>query len=162
MIETMHAAEGIGLAAQQIGKATAICVIDIPEKGDCDEDGNRFNPDVEMPLVLINPEVVETGGTTSSYDEGCLSFPDITGGVIRPDDVTVKYQDLSGQEQSIAATDLLSRCMQHEIDHLNGVLFIDRMSNVKRVSLSGKLKRLKEGHRRVNSRYSGHSRFTRG
>jgi peptide deformylase len=144
MVETMHAAEGIGLAAQQIGETIAICVIDIPEGGDTDEEGNRYNPDVQMPLVLINPEVTATSEEVDSYEEGCLSFPDITGGVIRPTGATICYKDLDGQEQSVEATALLARCMLHEIDHLNGVLFIDRMSHVKRVSLGGRLKRLKK------------------
>jgi len=144
MVETMHGADGIGLAAQQIGKTLAICVVDIPEKGDCDEDGNRLHPEVSMPLVLINPSVTTSSEQTSSYEEGCLSFPEITGPVIRPDDVTVDFQDLDGNPQSISAGHLLARCMQHEIDHLNGVLFIDRMSHVKRVALGGKLKRLKK------------------
>lgn len=144
MVDTMHEADGIGLAAQQIGKTLSICVVDIPEKGDSDEEGNRLHPDVEMPLVLINPRVADSSEETSSYEEGCLSFPDITGPVIRPDDVTVNYQDLDGNEHTISAGFLLGRCMQHEIDHLNGVLFIDRMSHVKRVALGGKLKRLKK------------------
>ncbi|MFT5123850.1 MAG: peptide deformylase [Kiritimatiellia bacterium] len=144
MVETMHDAEGIGLAAQQVGKALNLCVIDIPEKADTDDTGVRLHPDVAMPLVLVNPVVTAQSEEKEPYEEGCLSFPEITGNVIRPVGVTVKFQDLSGGELELEATGLLARCMQHEIDHLNGVLYIDRMSNVKRVALSGKLKRLKK------------------
>ncbi len=78
------------------------------------------------------------------YEEGCLSFPEITGNVVRPVEVTVRFQDVSGAKQEVGARGMLARCMQHEIDHLNGVLYIDRKSNVKRVALAGKLKRLKK------------------
>ncbi len=144
MVETMHDAEGIGLAAQQIGKAIRLCVIDIPERADKDDEGVSLHPDVTMPLVLVNPEVMAHSEEREPYEEGCLSFPEITGNVVRPVEVTVRFQDVSGAEQEVGARGMLARCMQHEIDHLNGVLYIDRMSNVKRVTLSGKLKRLKK------------------
>jgi len=144
MVETMHDAEGIGLAAQQVGKAIRLCVIDIPERVDTDEAGGRFHPDVTMPLVLVNPEVVAQSEEREPYEEGCLSFPEITGNVVRPVEVTVRFQDVAGAEHEIEARGMLARCMQHEIDHLNGILYIDRMSNVKRVALAGKLKRLKK------------------
>ncbi|MFP6905699.1 MAG: peptide deformylase [Verrucomicrobiota bacterium] len=144
MVETMHDAEGIGLAAQQIGKAIRLCVIDIPERVDKDEVSVPLHPDVTMPLVLVNPEVMAQSEEREPYEEGCLSFPEITGNVVRPVEVTVRFQDVSGAKQEVGARGMLARCMQHEIDHLNGVLYIDRMSNVKRVALAGKLKRLKK------------------
>jgi peptide deformylase len=144
MLETMRDAEGIGLAAQQIGKAIALCVVDVPAKHDVDDKENRLNPDIEMPLVLVNPKILETGGAKITHTEGCLSFPDINGKVQRKDEVRITYQDLKGESHEIAACDLVSRCIQHEIDHLNGVLFIDHMSQVKKLALKGKLRRLRE------------------
>ncbi len=144
MIETMHAASGVGLAAEQVGKTVSICVADLPADMDCSEDGAPNNPDLSMPLILINPVILDAGKETSTREEGCLSFPDIVGKIERPWSVTVRYQDLDGQEHEHAFHGMLARVVQHEIDHLNGVLFIDRMSHVKRLALKGRLKRLRE------------------
>lgn len=143
MLETMRAAQGIGLAAPQVGRSVALCVIDLPPDYDTAEDGSRFNPDVPMPMVLINPEVVSASKKTDSHEEGCLSFPGLRGQIERPVEITLRFQDEQGVAHEKAFRDFLARVIQHEVDHLNGVLFIDRMSAAKRFALSGKLKKLK-------------------
>jgi len=153
MLETMYKERGVGLAAEQVGHWEAICVIDIPPESDCNEQGERHNPDVKMPLVLINPKIISRSETTVEADEGCLSFPGIFAKIERAYEVNAEFLDRSGQEQTIHAKGLLARAVQHEIDHLDGILFIDRMSPVKRVTLSGKLKRLaRETKRSLNKR----------
>lgn len=144
MIETMHVSDGIGLAAEQVGERVALCVVDVPDRADTTEEGKRLNPDVQMPLVLINPEIVSASRKTDVYEEGCLSFPDIRANVERPYEVIVRYTDREGRavEQTLRA--LVGRCVQHEMDHLNGILICDRMSAVKKVALSGRLKRLRQ------------------
>jgi peptide deformylase len=121
MLETMYEAPGIGLAAIQVGVPRRLLVIDIAGK---DEDPN--------PQVFINPELVATGEDTSVYEEGCLSIPDYYADVERPASVTVKHLDRDGKLQTTEADGLLATCLQHEIDHLNGVLFIDHISKLKR------------------------------
>lgn len=143
MIETMHAEQGIGLAAPQIGQSVALCVVDLPADYDTDEAGCRLNPDVVMPLILFNPEIVTAGRKTDIHEEGCLSFPGLRGNIERPVEIKLRYLDEQGQAHERAFTDFLARVIQHEVDHLNGVLFIDRMSAAKRFALSGKLKKLK-------------------
>ncbi len=144
MLETMYDAKGIGLAAQQIGKTLSICVIDIPVEADINEASERQNPEIEMPLVLIDPELFHLSKQTDSREEGCLSFPEIMGSVVRPSEIKIRYVDLKGQVRQFQACGLLARAIQHEVDHLNGILFIERMSQVKRVSLSGRLKRMRK------------------
>ena len=135
MLASMYAAEGVGLAAEQIGRTEAICVIDIPAEEACG---------VKMPLVLINPEIRELDGQQCGQ-EGCLSFPGIYVQVKRAEKAVVDYMDLDGNAASVEATGLLSRALQHEIDHLNGVLLVDKMSAVQKVAHAGKLKRMKAG-----------------
>ncbi len=144
MLETMYASNGVGLAAQQIGLEIAICVVDVPPAQDRrPETGERENPDVEMPLVLLNPVIIES---TSSHrsEEGCLSIPDIVAPIKRAKEVTVEFLDLNGARRSIRAKGLLARAVQHELDHLNGMLVVDRMSLVKKAAISGKLKKMKK------------------
>jgi len=133
MLATMREADGIGLAAEQIGRDEAICIIDVPKEHACD---------VEMPLVLINLEILETDGELHDQ-EGCLSFPDIYIKVHRAKHVTAAYTDLDGKRQTVKATGLLGRAIQHELDHLNGILLVDHMSAVQKVANAGKLKRMK-------------------
>jgi peptide deformylase len=130
MFETMYAAKGIGLAAPQIGRSERITVIDVDEN----------------PLVLINPEIVVTEGKTRE-EEGCLSIPDIYGDVDRAKRVVVRALDRYGKPFEIDAEDLLARCMQHEIDHLHGRLFIDHLGLVKRRSALAKWEKLRKGDR---------------
>lgn len=142
MLEAMHRENGVGLAAEQVGRSEAICVIDIPPESDVNEKGERENPDVEMPLVLINPKITGRSDVLQSGQEGCLSFPEIFATVDRAYEVDVQFIDRDGKPQTIHAKGLLSRAVQHELDHLDGILLVDRMSHVKKVALSGKLKRL--------------------
>ena len=121
MIETMYDAPGIGLAAVQVGVPRRLLVIDVAGK---DEPRN--------PQVFINPELVATGEDTNVYEEGCLSIPDYYADVERPESVTVRHLDRTGKEQVTEANGLLATCLQHEMDHLNGVLFIDHISKLKR------------------------------
>ena len=121
MLETMYDAPGIGLAAIQIGVARRMLVLDVSKDG---ED--------KQPLVFINPEIVSSTDARSVYEEGCLSIPDYYAEVERPAGITVKHLDRDGKEQLTDADGLLATCLQHEIDHLNGVLFIDHISKLKR------------------------------
>lgn len=121
MLETMYDAPGIGLAAIQIGIARCMLVLDVSKDG---ED--------KQPLVFINPEIVAATDARSVYEEGCLSIPDYYAEVERPAGITVKHLDRDGKEQLTEADGLLATCLQHEIDHLNGVLFIDYISKLKR------------------------------
>lgn len=147
MIETMHAAEGIGLAAQQIGQAVQLCVVDLrPAESQFawEYDGTRPPLDLFMPLVLVNPEVTTVPLPETVYEEGCLSFPNIRGDVVRPDQVTVRFQDTAGHPHTLTCSGLFSRCVQHEVDHLNGVLYIDRMSKEVLELIEPELKALKK------------------
>jgi peptide deformylase len=121
MLDTMYDAPGIGLAAVQIGVPRRMLVIDVSREGE-----------EKQPLVVINPEIVTSSDERSVYEEGCLSIPDYYAEVERPATVSVKYLDRNGKEQMVEADSLLATCLQHEIDHLNGVLFIDHISRLKR------------------------------
>lgn len=121
MLETMYDAPGIGLAAIQIGIPRRMLVIDCAKE---DEE--------KAPMVFINPEIVESSDDRAVYEEGCLSIPDYYAEVERPAEVTVEFTDRDGKVQQVKADGLLATCLQHEIDHLNGVLFIDHISKLKR------------------------------
>ncbi len=141
MLKTMYEANGVGLAAEQIGRDEAICVIDIPpeaEKTEC----RPFNAPVPMPLIMINPEILDTEGTQRS-EEGCLSFPEISAAITRANQVTVSFTALDSARQTITVQGLLARAVQHETDHLKGILLVDHMTPVQKMSVSGKLRRLK-------------------
>ena len=140
MIDTMHKARGVGLAAQQVGRLEKMCVVDIPEGCEEPED-ELFNAPVAMPLKLFNPEIVAQEG--SQHDkEGCLSFPGIGGSITRAQQVTCQYLDEENRPQIIMARGFLARALQHEIDHLNGILYVDHMSAVERLTYASKLKKL--------------------
>ena len=151
MIETMHAAHGVGLAAQQIGEALQLTVLDISAVEDRPStlklDGREIDPKTAMPLGLINPEI-ELLGETEIGVEGCLSFPEITGDIERAQSVTVRAQTLGGDTIQFEASGFLARAVQHEGDHLNGILFIDRMRSAAKAALSSRLKRLQKETRR--------------
>ena len=153
MIETMRDAEGIGLAAQQVGKALCLCVVEVPVNPEtpteCILDGKHVNPKLIMPFALANPEIEELPGDDMVYDEGCLSFPEIRGEVIRPDRVRVSYRDLDGIEHKLECDGLLSRCIQHETDHLAGILFIDRMEPEILADIKPDIKELKRQTRKA-------------
>ena len=144
MIETMHAERGVGLAAQQVGRTVALCTVSVPVEMDVDEDGVREHPDRGMPMVLINPTIVDSSDEPWSMEEGCLSFPGISAMIKRPRDITVAYTQLDGTDVQARLTGYLSRVVQHEVDHLKGILFNDHMTPVKKAALSGRLKRLKK------------------
>ena len=151
MIETMHAANGVGLAAQQVGEALQLTVLDVSLVEDRPStlkvDGKEVDPKAAMPLVLINPEI-ELYGLTETGVEGCLSFPEITGDIERATSVIVRAQTLESSTIEIEATGFLARAIQHEGDHLNGILFIDRMNSASKAALSSRLKRLQKETRR--------------
>ena len=140
MLDTMHDAGGVGLAAEQIGRTERMCVIDIPAGCDGQED-ELFNAPIAMPLVLFNPEIVAQEGSQRDK-EGCLSFPNVGGSLTRAAQVTCEYLDADNRPQMITARGYLARALQHEIDHLDGILYIDHMSAVERLSCATKLKRL--------------------
>jgi peptide deformylase len=121
MFETMYEAPGIGLAAIQVGVPRRIITMDLSK-----------DEDPQEPRVFINPELLWTSDETATYEEGCLSIPEYYEEVTRPAQVRVAYLDLEGKEQMLEANGLLATCLQHEIDHLNGVLFIDHISKLKR------------------------------
>lgn len=128
MLETMYAAPGIGLAATQVDQHIQLVVIDVSEENN-------------QALVLVNPEIVEQNGV-QVHEEGCLSVPGIYAKVKRADQVMVKYQDLEGQSQELHAEGLLAVCVQHELDHLQGIVFLDHLSLLKRKLAIKKLEKL--------------------
>jgi peptide deformylase len=157
MLETMHAAEGIGLAAQQIGLALQLCVIEIKgrdEEIDFDYllDGQKPPLGLLMPLVLVNPTLKLDKSDENKYEEGCLSFAPASGeklraDVKRPSRLVCRYQDIDGNPHLLECDGLLARCLQHEVDHLNGILFIDRLSKATLKRLWPKLEALKQEQR---------------
>lgn len=142
MFETMHERHGVGLAAQQIGKSLQLTVIDVREAKDrpstLELDGKPAEVDVIMPLVLINPEI-KLAGEPVKGPEGCLSFPEIFAEIARPEFVDVKALDKNFKPIEFRAGGLLSRAIQHEVDHLNGILFIDRMDKKTKEELQAEL-----------------------
>ena len=131
MLATMYDAPGIGLAAIQIGEPVRMLVIDLAKEDE-----------TPAPHVFINPEILSSADTRSVYEEGCLSIPDYYAEVERPAAVRVNYLDRDGKLQEIEAEGLMATCLQHEIDHLNGVLFIDHISKLKRDMVVKKFKKL--------------------
>ncbi len=145
MVETMHAAAGIGLAAQQIGLAQQLCVIDLSKAHrdfDWELDGATLPIELIMPMVLANPKVTILEGDDTIYEEGCLSFPGINGDVVRPDVIRVNFQDVHGTPHELFCDGLFSRCVMHEVDHLNGVLFVDRMTKKVRKTIEAEVRAL--------------------
>ena len=128
MLETMYAAPGIGLAAVQVGILKRLIVIDISK------DKEKKNP-----LFLINPEIVSKSNKTSTYEEGCLSLPGYFAEIERPAECKIEYLDYEGKKSEMEANGLLATCIQHEVDHLNGVLFIDYLSKLKKDMIVKKL-----------------------
>lgn len=145
MFETMYATRGIGLAAPQVGHSLRILVMDVEQTGDTPEgDDAEAAPTALVPgkpIAVINPEIVWTSDELNTYEEGCLSIPGQYAEVERPEKVRVKYLDENGQAQEMEADGLLATCVQHEIDHLDGVLFVDHLSTLKRDMLLRKLKK---------------------
>ena len=138
MLETMYGAPGIGLAAIQIGIAKRIIVLDITKK-----DGPK------NPMFFINPEIIKKSENNSTYEEGCLSVPGQFAEIDRPDKCYIKYLDYYGEKKEIKAEGMLATCLQHEIDHLEGILFIDYLSKLKKSMIVKKLSKQKKAIERI-------------
>ena len=138
MLETMYAAPGIGLAAIQVGIPKRVIVLDIEKK-----EGQK------NPIFLVNPEIVEKSKNNCTYEEGCLSVPGQFAEIDRPDKCHVKYLDYYGEKKEIKAEGMLATCIQHEIDHLEGILFIDYLSKLKKSMIIKKLSKQKNRPDRI-------------
>ncbi len=152
MVQTMYHEGGIGLAGVQVGFLKRVLVMDVDyeishhhhhddEEIEC-KDFEIINPN---PQYFINPEIIESSSEKSSFNEGCLSFPGARAEVIRPEAITVKFLDINGQEQVKRYDGISATCIQHEIDHLNGITFVDRISPLKKEVILKKLKKRKNG-----------------
>lgn len=135
MLKTMYEAPGIGLAANQVGLLNRVFVMDI---------GQREDPDKKSPIVMVNPEIIWESEEPSIWEEGCLSIPGQFAEVQRPLEIRVQYIDLDGKKQEGLFSGLGSHCVQHELDHLNGVLFIDHISTLKRNMILKRMKKLQK------------------
>jgi len=138
MLETMYAAPGIGLAAIQVGIPKRVIVLDIKQK-----EGQK------NPICLVNPEIIEKSKNNSTYEEGCLSVPGQFAEIDRPDKCHVKYLDYYGEKKEIKAEGMLATCIQHEMDHLEGILFIDYLSKLKKTMIIKKLSKQKKAIERI-------------
>ena len=138
MLETMYAAPGIGLAAVQVGILKRLVVIDISKA-----------EEKKKPIFLINPQIIRQSKKTSVYEEGCLSLPGQFAEIERPAECTLKYIDYNGKEKELKADGLLATCVQHEVDHLNGILFIDYLSKLKKDMIIKKLVKQQKEIKRV-------------
>ena len=138
MLETMHAAPGIGLAAIQVGVPKRVIVIDLAPK-----------EEPKKPIYFVNPEILDKSNISTTYEEGCLSVPGQFAEIDRPDKCHVRYLDYYGQPKEINAEGMLATCIQHEIDHLEGILFIDYLSNLKRSMIVKKLSKQKKTIERI-------------
>ena len=132
MLQSMYSAKGIGLAGPQVGISKELLVIDI-----------NFEDSAAEPLILINPEITAFGSTLTTYEEGCLSIPGIYLNVVRPSTIKLKFRDEMGRPRKMNADGLLARCIQHEVDHLKGVLFVDRVTTTQEL----KKELTKEGYK---------------
>ena len=152
MFETMYAANGIGLAAIQVGVPLRVLVIDLqPEDPDaepeqCNHGGHEHThqPTKREPRIFVNPEILDPADELNTYQEGCLSVPEIYADVDRPKACRVRWQDLEGNVHEAAMDDLMATCIQHEMDHLEGILFIDHLSRLKRGMALKKLEKLRK------------------
>lgn len=143
MIETMHGAEGIGLAAPQVGRSERLFVLDLePLREEIEAAGAVLPP---QPMVLINPEIVAESEAECEIEEGCLSIPEVRETVTRPVHVRLRYLDRHFEEHEIDAGDMFARAIQHELDHLDGVLFTDHISAFRRRLLKRRLREMAEG-----------------
>jgi peptide deformylase len=152
MFETMYAAPGIGLAAVQVGEPIRLLVIDLQEPDEdaepeeCDHGGHHHThqPVKHDPRVFVNPEIIAPADELSTYQEGCLSVPEIYADVERPKHCRVRWQDLEGKVHEEDMAGMMATCIQHEMDHLEGVLFIDHLSRLKRAMVLKKLEKLRK------------------
>ena len=133
MLETMYAANGIGLAAPQVGDMRSVIVVDCARQDD--------NP---APIKMANPEIIAVSPNDNTHEEGCLSFPEHYADVVRPDSITIRYLNENNKILEIDADGILATCIQHEMDHLEGILFVDHISALKRNMILRKLKKVKK------------------
>ena len=133
MLETMYAANGIGLAGPQVGELSRVIVVDCPIKGE-----------EPAPLKMANPEILETSLEDNTFREGCLSLPEHYANVVRPESIRLRYLDETNAIQEIEASGILATCIQHEMDHLEGILFVDHISSLRRDMILRKLKKFKK------------------
>ena len=138
MLETMYGAPGIGLAAIQVGVPKRIIVLDISK-----------DPEKKEPMYFVNPEIISASEKDATYEEGCLSVPGQFAEIDRPDSCIIKYLDYNGNSQELKADGLLATCIQHEMDHLEGILFIDYLSKLKRSMITKKLSKQKKELERI-------------
>lgn len=155
MIETMRDAHGVGLAAPQVGESVQLAVVDVSHDEDCVSYVRLNGEEVSLaeisPLVFINPEVKGSRQTETDV-EGCLSFPDLRADITRPAEIQARLQTLDGEFLEIEADGLLARAIQHEVDHLYGKLFIDRMSRAKKLSLQRRLRDMQREWEELHAR----------
>lgn len=143
MIDTMYAASGIGLAAPQIGRTERLFVIDVtPMANELDGNGQKIP---EQPMVFINPEIVAESEAVCDFEEGCLSIPDVQEAVTRPETVTIRYRDRNFEEQERKVENMLARVIQHEFDHLFGVLFVDHLGSFRKRMVRRSLRKIADG-----------------
>ena len=144
MIETMQGAEGIGLAAPQVGRPERVFVVDLtPMQEEAEREGIELPP---QPMVFVNPEIAGESEEECEFEEGCLSIPDLRENVVRPERIRIEYLDRRFEPQALEVGALLARVIQHEYDHLEGILFIDRISAFKRRLLKRRLREMARGN----------------
>ena len=149
MIDTMYAADGIGLAAPQVGRTERLFVIDVePMADEIEDDGQEVPP---QPMVFINPEIILESDATCDFEEGCLSIPDVREKITRPERIKVRYLDRDFEEHEREVGSMLSRVIQHEFDHLFGVLFVDYLGSFRKRMLRRTLRKMANGE--VEARY---------
>lgn len=148
MIELMRGAQGIGLAAPQVGLPIRLFVAHVPPDPEDETEPGDLPESCTEPQVFFNPEIVAFSKDLEPYDEGCLSLPGITGEVNRPSTVTMRATDLEGNSIEVQATGLLARCWQHEIDHLDGILILDKMSQMSRLKNRSRIKSMEKAAKR--------------
>ena len=149
MLETMYAAPGIGLAAIQVGVPKRVIVLDIRWRDKSESTNDEKQVERKNPMYFVNPEIITKSKNSSIYEEGCLSVPGQFAAIIRPDKCHVKYLDYFGQPKELIAEGMLATCIQHEIDHLEGILFIDYLSKLKKSMIVKKLIKQKEQFNRI-------------
>ena len=144
MLETMYAAPGIGLAAIQVGVPKRVIVLDIGWRDKPESANDETQEERKNPMYFVNPEIITKSTNNSTYEEGCLSVPGQFAEIARPDKCHVKYLDYYGHPKELVAEGMLATCIQHEIDHLEGILFIDYLSKLKKSMIVKKLAKQKE------------------
>jgi peptide deformylase len=155
MFETMHKANGLGLAATQVGDLRRVITIDISDvtepnaEGETEDTAHPTSPDLPRTLALINPEILHEEGKWP-MEEGCLSLPHLRGEVVRAEKIRIRFHDAEFKQQELLADGLLARVILHELDHLNGILFVDRVSKSKRSLLIPKLRKIRKGEVEVD------------